>query len=168
MSRQLILSVFITAKSKGLSHRAKNHYQHRVVLIESVFWKCRNPRAQDERQKTPFLMSASLQHSTNSTWIGVLISTVCPLPRHGRFASVLPAATRDPQECQHDLQPTLVITSRMGQTAVCMGKETALGKKDTTLPHHYTFTRKIIPATDQTRGWMKRMQKNDMVGVGAQ
>jgi hypothetical protein len=26
---------------KGLSHRAKNHYQHRVVLIETVFWKYR-------------------------------------------------------------------------------------------------------------------------------
>ena len=29
----------------------------------------------------------------------------------------------------------LVTTSRMGQTAVCMGKGTALGKRDTTLPH---------------------------------
>ena len=26
---------------KGLLHRAKNHYQRRVVLIETVFWKCR-------------------------------------------------------------------------------------------------------------------------------
>jgi hypothetical protein len=68
VSRQpwLTLSVFITTKSigmkgsmpsrmechmdpnigkttgrKGPSHRAKNHYQHRVVLIESVFWKYR-------------------------------------------------------------------------------------------------------------------------------
>ena len=43
----------------------------------------------------------------------------------------------------------LVITSRMGQTAVCMGKGTALRKKDTTLPHRCTFTRTIIPSTDK-------------------
>ena len=29
----------------------------------------------------------------------------------------------------------IVTTSRMGQTAVCMGKGTVLGKRDTTLPH---------------------------------
>ena len=44
---------------------------------------------------------------------------------------------------------TLVITSRMGQTTVCMVKETVLGKKDTTLSHHYAFTKKIIPTTDK-------------------
>ena len=43
----------------------------------------------------------------------------------------------------------LVTTSRMGQTAVCMGKGNALGKRDTTLPHRQTFTRKIIPQTDK-------------------
>jgi hypothetical protein len=37
----------------------------------------------------------------------------------------------------------------MGQTAVCMGKGNALGKRDTTLPHRQTFTRKIIPQTDK-------------------
>jgi len=31
---------------------------------------------------------------------------------------------------------------------VCMGKGTALGKRDTSLPHHQKFTRKIIPSTD--------------------
>jgi hypothetical protein len=41
----------------------------------------------------PFLIIASLQHSTNSAWVGVLISTVCPLPRHGRFPSALPASS---------------------------------------------------------------------------
>ncbi len=36
---------------KGLSHRAKNHYQHRVILIENVSWKCRQKSgAHDERQ----------------------------------------------------------------------------------------------------------------------
>ena len=46
----------------------------------------------------------------------------------------------------------LVITSRMGQTTVCMVKGTALGKRDTTLTHHYTFTRKIIPTDRQEAG----------------
>ena len=43
----------------------------------------------------------------------------------------------------------LVTTARMGQSAVCMGKGTALGKRDTTLPHRDTFSTKIIPATDK-------------------
>jgi hypothetical protein len=51
----------------------------------------------------------------------------------------------------------LVITSRMGQTAVCMGKGTALGKKHTTLSHRDTFTSKIIPATN------KRLDEENMV-----
>jgi hypothetical protein len=43
----------------------------------------------------------------------------------------------------------LVTTARIGQSAVCMGKGTALGKRDTTLTHHHTFSRKIILATDE-------------------
>jgi hypothetical protein len=43
----------------------------------------------------------------------------------------------------------LVKTARMGQSAVCMGKGIALGKRDTTLTHHHTFSRKIIPVTDK-------------------
>ncbi len=43
----------------------------------------------------------------------------------------------------------LVTTARMGQSAVFMGKGTALGKRDTTLPHRHTFARNIIPATDK-------------------
>jgi hypothetical protein len=43
----------------------------------------------------------------------------------------------------------LVTTARMGQSAVCMGKGTALGKRDTTLTHHDTFSRKFIPVTDK-------------------
>jgi len=38
-----------------------------------------------------------------------------------------------------------------------MGKGTALEKRDTTLPHRHTFTRKIIPATD------KRLDEEEMV-----
>ena len=43
----------------------------------------------------------------------------------------------------------LVTTARMGQSAVCMGKGTTLGKRDTTLSHRVTFSTKIIPATDK-------------------
>jgi hypothetical protein len=53
-------------------------------------------------------------------------------------------------------QKGLVTTSLMGQTTVCMGKGTALGKRDTTLPHRQTFTRKIIPVTD------KRLDQENM------
>ena len=51
---------------------------------------------------------------------------------------------------------TLVTTSKMGQTSVCMVKGTALGKRDTTLPHRHTFTRKMIPVTD------KRLDEENM------
>ena len=50
---------------------------------------------------------------------------------------------------------TLVITSRMGQTVVCMGKGTTLGKKDTALPHRDTFTTKITDkGLDEERTWV--------------
>ncbi len=55
-----------------------------------------------------------------------------------------PALVDDPL-----FQKTLVTTSLMGQTSVYMDKRTALGKRDTTLPHRDTFTRKIIPVTDK-------------------
>ncbi len=51
----------------------------------------------------------------------------------------------------------LVTTDRMGQPVVCMGKGTTLGKRDTTLSHHDTFSRTIIPATD------KRLDEEGMV-----
>ncbi len=38
----------------------------------------------------------------------------------------------------------------MGQSAVCMDKGTLLEKRDTTFPHHDTFSTKIIPETDKT------------------
>ncbi len=46
----------------------------------------------------------------------------------------------------------LVTTDRMGQSTVCVGKGTTLGRRDTTLTHHHTFSRKIIPATDKWMG----------------
>ena len=45
----------------------------------------------------------------------------------------------------HLFRKALVTTARMGRSAVCMGK----GKRDITLPHRDTFSRKIIPATDK-------------------
>jgi hypothetical protein len=42
----------------------------------------------------PFLIIASLQHSSNSTWLGCFVSIVCPLPSHWRFASVLSSPHR--------------------------------------------------------------------------
>ncbi len=63
-----------------------------------------------------------------------------------------PAVVDDPL-----FRKTLVtVTSRMGQTAVFMGKGTALGKKDTSLSYRHTFTRKIIPVTD------KRLHEDNM------
>jgi hypothetical protein len=37
----------------------------------------------------------------------------------------------------------------MGQSVVFMVKGIALGKRDTTLTHHHTFSRKIIPVTEK-------------------
>jgi hypothetical protein len=50
----------------------------------------------------------------------------------------------------------LVTTARMGQSPVCVGKGTTLGKRDTTLSHRQTFSRKNIPETD------KRLDEEDM------
>jgi hypothetical protein len=66
----------------------------------------------------------------------------------------LPPALVDDPLCRK----ALVTTSHMGQTAVFMGKGTTLGKRDTTLPHHDTFTRKIISTTD------KRLDEVDIRG----
>ena len=52
----------------------------------------------------------------------------------------------------------LVITSRMDRTEVCMGKETALGKKDTTL--HITIHSRAKLFRRQTRDYMKRRWKS--------
>ncbi len=62
-----------------------------------------------------------------------------------------PALVDDPL-----FRKTLVTTSLMGQTSVYMDKRTRLGKRDTTLPHRDTFTRKIIPVTD------KRLDEENM------
>ena len=55
-----------------------------------------------------------------------------------------PALVDDPL-----FRKTLVTTSNMGQTSVCMVKGTSLGKRDTTLTHRQKFTRKIIATTDK-------------------
>ena len=66
-------------------------------------------------------------------------------PREAYIRNGLPPALVDDPL----FRKALVTTSRMGQTTVCMGKGTALGKRDTTLTHRQKFTRKIIPETDQ-------------------
>ena len=66
-------------------------------------------------------------------------------PREAIIRNGLPPALVDDPL----FRKTLVTTSRMGQTSVCMVKGTTLGKRDTTLTHRQTFTRKIIPATDK-------------------
>ncbi len=42
------------------------------------------------------------------------------------------------------------MTSQMGQAGICMGKETALGRRNTTLAHRHTFTQTIIPGIDKS------------------
>ena len=73
-------------------------------------------------------------------------------PREAIFRNGLPPALVDDPL----FRKTLVKTSRMDKTSVCMVKGTALGKRDTTLPHRHTFTRKIIPVTD------KRLDEENM------
>ena len=66
-----------------------------------------------------------------------------------------PAVVDDPL-----FRKTFVITSHMVQTVVCMGKGTVHEKKkDATLPHRHTFTRKIIPVTD------KRLDEENMTSL---
>jgi hypothetical protein len=56
---------------KGLLQRAKNHYQRRMVLIETVFWKCRqkSARACHQRQKT-LLAEANASAKRNLISVG--------------------------------------------------------------------------------------------------
>jgi hypothetical protein len=54
---------------KGLLQLAKNHYQRRVVLIETVFWKCRQKSAHGQRQKT-LLAEANASAKRNLISVG--------------------------------------------------------------------------------------------------
>ena len=65
------------------------------------------------------LMRTPTQDEFVECWSEVIIRNGLP-----------PALVDDPL-----FRKTLVTTSRMGQTTVCMGKGTVLGKRDTTLPH---------------------------------
>ena len=71
-------------------------------------------------------------------------------PREAIIRNGLPPALVDDPL----FRKTLVTTSRMGQTSVCMVKGTALGKRDTTLPHRQNSPGKLFRRL--TRGWMKR------------
>ena len=56
---------------KGLSHRAKNHYQHHAVLIENVSWKCRQKiRAHMTSDKNTLLQEAAASAKRNLISVG--------------------------------------------------------------------------------------------------
>ena len=71
---------------------------------------------------------------------------------------LVPAGDDDVKRpCLVNSQTVMMRTpTQVDQTVVCMDKGTVLGKKDTTLSHHHTFTRKIIPPTD------KRLDEGNM------
>ncbi len=74
----------------------------------------------------------------------------CPSPCKECWSEVIIKNGLSPSLVDDPLfRKALVTTARMGQSAVCMGKGTALGKRDTTLTRRDTFSRKIIPATDK-------------------
>ncbi len=56
------------------------------AVVTRVF---RNRGSSTREGLRPFLIIASLQHSSNSAWFGGFDSIVCPLPRQGRFTSTL-------------------------------------------------------------------------------
>jgi hypothetical protein len=166
---------------KGLLQRAKNHYQraqHRVVLIETVFWKCRQKSARAwSATKKLFLAEANASTKRNLISVGGCTDTPVHVDTAGNSDGKRPCLDngqtvlmRTPTQAEfvecwseviirNGLPPglvddplfrkALVTTSRMGQTAVCMAKGTALGKRDTTLPHRHTFTRKFVDWLDR-------------------
>ena len=72
-------------------------------------------------------------------------------PREAIIRNGLPPALVDDPLFRRPLSQVLAWAKQL-----CMGKGTALGKRDTTVPHRQTFTRKIIPATD------KRLDEENM------
>ena len=48
----------------------------------------------NKRRTQTVLDIVSLQHSSNSAWLGGFVSVVCPLPRHWRFPSALSSPHR--------------------------------------------------------------------------
>jgi hypothetical protein len=61
------------------------------AVVKRVFRKRGSSTSEGLR---PFLIIASLQHSSNSAWLGCFVSVVCPLPRHWHFASALASPHR--------------------------------------------------------------------------
>jgi hypothetical protein len=55
---------------KGLLQRAKNHYQRRVVLIETVFWKCIQKSARMVSDKKTLLAEANASAKRNLISVG--------------------------------------------------------------------------------------------------
>jgi hypothetical protein len=86
--------VLCTKKDYGLHrHLFGAHIFHKHLILCLHLVQIFVPRSLRKILGRPFLIITSLQHSTNSVWVGVLIRTVCPWSRHWRFPSELPAAS---------------------------------------------------------------------------
>jgi hypothetical protein len=100
--------------------------------VQTLLWISQSGNADGNRSclgnGQTVLMRTPTQDEFVECWSEVIIRNGLP-----------PALVDDPLS-----RKSLVTTSHMVQTAVCMVKGTVLGKRDTTLPHHDTFIRKII------------------------
>jgi hypothetical protein len=153
---------------KGLSHRVQNHNQHHVSHLQAAI------RDKMQCDKKSFLEAVDALQKLNLMAVGGYTDNVVDLCGEdntdvkrqylGKGHTILMKQPNQTEfeECwseviiKNGLSPSLVddplfrkalvTTDRMGQSVVCVGKGTALGKRDTTLPHRHTFSRKIIPA----------------------
>ena len=89
--------------------------------------------------KKTLLAEADASKKRNLTLVGGCADNAVDLCGEGNADAKRPCLGKE--------QTMLTKQPSQGQSAVCMGKGTALGKRDTTLPHRHTFTRKIIPTT---------------------
>ena len=89
--------------------------------------------------KKTFLTESDTSKKRNLIWVGGYADNAVDLCGEGNADAKLkcglsPSVVDDPL-----FRKALVTTVRMGQSAVRMGKGTALGKRDTTLTHRHTF-----------------------------
>jgi hypothetical protein len=95
---------------KGLSHRAKNHYQHRVVLIENVSSKCRQKSgAHGERQT--LLEEANASAKRNLMSVGGCADTPVDVDTSGNADGKRP--------CLGNRQTVLMRTSTQAEFVEC-------------------------------------------------
>jgi hypothetical protein len=130
--------------TKGLSQRVQNHNQHHESRASNkrnlmtvgghtdhAVDLCGEDSADGKRQclhkGQTMLTKSPSQVEFQECWSEAIIK--CGLS---------PSVVDDPL-----FRKDLVKTTRRRQSVVCIGKGTALGKRDTTLPHRDTFSRKI-------------------------